>query len=58
MICVACNGKGKDGYHKTEVCNVCNGSGQVKDIEVKIEQQKVPENIVINSIPKSNKKIK
>lgn len=27
--CPACDGKGNDGYHKTENCSVCKGTGKV-----------------------------
>jgi RecJ-like exonuclease len=27
--CKACDGKGNDGYHKNEICPICDGTGVV-----------------------------
>ena len=40
--CLACDGKGNDGYHKEEDCPVCNGTGEI-EVKEKTEAVKKEE---------------
>ncbi len=38
--CLACDGKGKDDYHKKEFCIICDGTGSVNFSEPKVDKKK------------------
>lgn len=38
--CTACDGKGNDGYHKEELCGVCDGTGEIEIVESEKKSKK------------------